>query len=118
MRRRAKAGLVGRWGGEEFLVLAPGTDVGGAGVMAEDLRASLEERAFDTSATRLSVTASFGVAQLHDGESPEQLLARADVALYAAKAQGRNAVRLAEEDAASCGRMNYQPRRSIIRSSP
>ena len=81
-----------RWGGEEFLVLAPGTDLEGAEATALRLREVVENAEFDGPA---SVTASFGVAVYREGDASETLLKRADEALYEAKAAGRNRVEVA-----------------------
>lgn len=82
-----------RLGGEEFAVLLPETDAGGAAVVATRLRervAALEIDAPD--GARLSVTASFGVASCPPVERVEDLPAAADEALYAAKSEGKNRV--------------------------
>jgi two-component system cell cycle response regulator len=94
-RRLRRTDLIARWGGEEFVVIAPDTDADGAVIVAEDLRAGLCERPIDAPEAALRITASLGVAQW-DGETRDELLKRCDVALYAAKDAGRNAVRLAE----------------------
>ena len=73
---------LGRLGGEEFLALLPETGFDTAGAAAEKLRASVEE---------VGVTVSIGWAAW-DGEAPDVLLQRADDALYAAKARGRDCV--------------------------
>jgi diguanylate cyclase (GGDEF)-like protein len=97
MRQRARVSdVLGRWGGEEFLVVVPGTDLGGGGALAEDLRVAVAERPLDTGSAYVELTASFGVAQSDGTERPEELVARADAALYEAKREGRNAVRLAD----------------------
>lgn len=80
---------VGRWGGEEFLLLCPGASAEAAVAHAENLR-RLIAAAF---ADDFALTASFGVAVSQPGEEPEATVARADRALYAAKTDGRNAVR-------------------------
>jgi diguanylate cyclase (GGDEF)-like protein len=77
---------LGRLGGEEFLVLAPDTDAEAAGAMAEKLRAEVA-----AAPTPVAVTVSIGVATW-DGETPEDLLHRADEALFAAKQAGRDRV--------------------------
>jgi diguanylate cyclase (GGDEF)-like protein len=77
---------LGRLGGEEFLVILPETDDGAAALVAEKLR---EEVA--AAPGPVAVTCSVGVATWAD-ETPEQLLARADEALYAAKEAGRDRV--------------------------
>jgi diguanylate cyclase (GGDEF)-like protein len=80
---------VARLGGEEFAVLLPDTAAGTALLVAERLRQALD-RAPD--AAGFGYTVSIGVATLHPGESIAAMLSRADAALYAAKAGGRNAV--------------------------
>lgn len=83
--------LVGRIGGEEFLVLLPETDVEGALVGAERLRRGLEATPVDIGGTLLRVTCSLGVAARRDEDpEPGALVGRADAALYKAKAAGRN----------------------------
>lgn len=76
--------IVARSGGEEFAVIMPETDLEGACVLAERVRASLSEE--------LSITVSGGVSAAMDGDAAESLLARADAALGEAKAAGRNRV--------------------------
>jgi two-component system, cell cycle response regulator len=85
-----------RYGGEEFAVVCRGTDVAGAAVFAERLRASIETHAFEHEGQSLRVTISLGVAGL-SGEHTDSmaLLAAADDALYAAKRAGRNRVHVA-----------------------
>ena len=80
---------VGRWGGEEFLVVCRDTDLAGACASAQKLRERIAAQDFKGIGRR---TASFGVAQLADGEDVDALLARADVALYRAKRAGRDRV--------------------------
>ena len=91
--------VVARIGGEEFAVLLVRTDDAGATRTAETLRAAIAslEVAYDETPMRL--TTSCGVATLtpRAADTPEQLVRRADAALYAAKAAGRNCVRVAEE---------------------
>ena len=81
--------LVGRYGGEEFVVLCPGTDLEQAVRRAERLRTTLQDSKIG-GVDRLKVTASFGVAQSEPGDSVESVLRRADKALYTAKEKGRN----------------------------
>ncbi len=79
--------IVARLGGEEFAVLLPDTGADTALLVAERLRHGL-----DRAADRTGYTVSIGAATLHHGESIDAMLSRADAALYAAKAGGRNAV--------------------------
>jgi diguanylate cyclase (GGDEF)-like protein len=90
--------LVGRVGGEEFIVLAPDTGAEGALVLAENVRAALErESVFGLDRT---ITGSFGVAVFPEhAATPDALLRLADRALYAAKSAGRNRVHLSDPSA-------------------
>ena len=84
---------VGRWGGEEFVVLMPGTTLNAAVALAERLRARAEAVPLHWQDHTVPVTLSIGVGQWEAGDtSPAVLLARADAALYRAKAGGRNRV--------------------------
>ena len=88
--------LVGRWGGEEFLAIFPETGGAGALTVAEDLRRAVAEQPLAVDGEPIGLTVSVGVATLADGEGPDELLRRADAAMYAAKSSGRDAVRAAE----------------------
>jgi diguanylate cyclase (GGDEF)-like protein len=82
-----------RYGGEEFLLLLPDTDRRGAVEVAEKLRRAIERTELRDVG---SITASFGIATLpDDAAEPDQLIRKADRALYAAKARGRNRVEVA-----------------------
>ena len=82
-----------RYGGEEFLILLPDTDRGGAVELAEKLRRTIAQTEIQELG---SLTASFGIATMpDDAVEPEQLIRKADRALYAAKAGGRNRVEVA-----------------------
>lgn len=83
-------GSVGRWGGEEFLILLPHATLEQARVQAETLRDTLAKRKLKVG----QVTASFGVASLLPNESIPELTRRADEALYNAKHSGRNRVEI------------------------
>ena len=85
--------IAGRWGGEEFLLLLPGTDEEGARA-ARRARARRARRARRSSARTgaVRVTASFGVAASAGETTAEQLVAAADAALYRAKRAGKNRV--------------------------
>jgi diguanylate cyclase (GGDEF)-like protein len=89
-----------RYGGEEFLVLLPETPLHGARRVAETLRREIAERPVPWAGEGLTVTASFGIAQTVPGEvNVQAVIARADQALYRAKDDGRNCVRIAAESA-------------------
>lgn len=82
---------LGRFGGEEFIAILPGTTLGSAGICAERIRGAVADEAFDG---LYRVTVSIGVAEYSRGETVHEWLARADEALYEAKAEGRNRVSL------------------------
>lgn len=87
--------LAARFGGEEFVVAMPNTDVSVARTVAERLRNALSVDPFrvDESVDPIAITVSIGVASLRgSADSPKSLLARADAALYHAKRHGRNRV--------------------------
>jgi diguanylate cyclase (GGDEF)-like protein len=85
--------LAARPGGEEFAVILPGTDLAGANVVAERLRARLAARKLESpDGSPLAITASFGIATFVEPLTAAELIAAADEALYRAKAEGRNRV--------------------------
>lgn len=81
--------VLGRWGGEEFIIICTDTDLKGAVVLAEKLRQMIANHDFQMVGKK---TCSFGVAQLRKDETIDSLLIRSDQALYRAKDQGRNRV--------------------------
>ncbi len=85
-------GRCARWGGEEFVLLLPDTDLIAARELAEDLRQRLQDTIIHGVQPPLRVTASLGVAEWRAGETLADLVTRADNALYRAKANGRNRV--------------------------
>ncbi len=90
-----------RYGGEEFLILLPDTPVAGARRVADTLRRELEDHPIFWNEESIPVTASFGVTAITPGEvDPLVIMARADAALYRAKEDGRNCVRVAEDEEA------------------
>lgn len=90
--------LFGRYGGEEFAVILPNTDLEGAEEVAERIRQSIAKNTIDYNQKTISVTASIGVAIIDSNDTRyEDLISNADLALYQAKAAGRNRVCLAKE---------------------
>jgi diguanylate cyclase (GGDEF)-like protein len=86
--------FVGRYGGEEFVILLPDTDLAGARVVAENVRLAVAQLSLAT--VDRAITASIGVAVLpEDGSDSDTLVRNADRALYAAKSNGRNRVETA-----------------------
>jgi len=95
LRQVRSVDLVGRVGGEEFVVVMPDTNLAGAAVVADRLRLAVADQPFliHGGSEKPPVTISIGVAVTNDGgDSLEALLKRADDALYAAKNGGRNRV--------------------------
>jgi two-component system, cell cycle response regulator len=88
-RQTGASGRVGRWGGEEFVVILPGVSKSDAVVMAERMRKTIAGQDL----AGLPVTASFGVASYRPGDDVAELFERADQRLYEAKNSGRNTVR-------------------------
>ncbi len=87
--------IAARFGGEEFAVILPQTDINGAGVLAEQIRIAVSSGDLKDRQTNESygtITVSLGIAQFAKGDLPNDLLQRADRALYAAKKGGRNRV--------------------------
>ncbi len=88
---------VGRWGGEEFVLVCPGASLEKAADLAEKLRHKIMETNF-VPEERLNITASFGVATSRDGAGFDVAFRQADQALYLAKSRGRNCVVAANEE--------------------
>lgn len=81
-----------RWGGEEFLILLPEMDLSRAAEFAEQISDLISVREIKVNGLHISITASIGVAEHQAQEPAEDLIKRADLALYQAKAAGRNQV--------------------------
>lgn len=84
-----KVDTVARWGGEEFMILCPATDLAGARALADNIRRAIGSTYFPVVGHK---TCCLGVAQYRPDETPDALVKRADDALYRAKNEGRNQV--------------------------
>ncbi|WP_108060862.1 GGDEF domain-containing protein [Poseidonibacter lekithochrous] len=82
---------LGRWGGEEFLIICPETKEEGVLKLANNLQKTIEENTFSTIGSK---TASFGITTYINGDNTNSMLKRADDALYKAKTTGRNKVEI------------------------
>lgn len=91
---RSQVDWLARYGGEEFLVVLPESGISQASQLTQRLRRAIRNRPIDVDGLHLQVTASFGIAQLQGDESMDELLNRADAALYEAKAAGRDCARV------------------------
>ncbi|HEX6802223.1 MAG TPA: diguanylate cyclase [Terriglobales bacterium] len=88
---------VGRYGGEEFLIIAPGCDLALAQKLAERIRSSISDEAIDLGNDTANVTVSLGVILGTAESDPEFLVAQADTAMYHAKRNGRNRIEIGSE---------------------
>ena len=95
--------FLGRWGGEEFILVVADVDLVGAQIAVERIRGVLEEAEAWVTMPHLKVTFSAGLGRYRAGESVEQFVARVDRALYEAKALGRDRTVLVEADRAAGG---------------
>lgn len=86
--RLRKSDLLGRWGGEEFVVMLPDTTLDRASAVVETLRRSLHEIV----SCNMPVTASFGIAEYRRGDTLDSMMIRADEALYRAKSAGKDQI--------------------------
>ncbi|MBV7272779.1 GGDEF domain-containing protein [Clostridium sp. PL3] len=85
-------GFVSRWGGEEFLILLPETEIVNASILADKIRKIIEEEIIEYNGIQVSLTLSFGVTANEDYEMIDDTIKKADDALYKGKGQGRNCV--------------------------
>jgi two-component system cell cycle response regulator len=106
--------FVGRYGGEEFLVVLNNCDPAFAMARAEEIRNTIAQHPVETSSGPVTVTMSLGLLLSHEwgSRSVEELLQEADKALYSAKAAGRNCVQLAKPKVA-CGVADYRGREPV-----
>lgn len=87
---------LGRYGGEEFLIVLKGTPLSTALVVAERIRTHIAAGPISLHGTKVDVTISIGVSVIKPGDDVEEFIKRADKALYEAKSAGRNCVKSAE----------------------
>lgn len=87
--------MVCRWGGEEYLAMLKHCDIRNAEFIAEKIRAAVKDEVFNHNEHEIRTTVSLGIAEYVNGESVENLLGRADNALYAAKTAGRDRTSIA-----------------------
>jgi len=106
--------FVGRYGGEEFLVVLNNCDPAFAMARAEEIRNTIGQHPVETSSGLVTVTMSLGLLLSHEwgSRSVEELLHEADKALYSAKAAGRNCVQLAKPKVV-CGVADYRGREPV-----
>jgi len=81
--------ILGRWGGEEFMIISPNTDIDGAYILSEHIRSNIEDAKFKDID---KVTISTGIAQINSSLDEKSIIKKADEALYRAKDNGRNRV--------------------------
>lgn len=89
--------LLARWGGEEFLLLLPDTDLASGAVVAEKIRERIENASFTWENRHVNVTMTLGVGLFHGGCDFESVLQQADGALIDGKKRGKNCVVIAAE---------------------
>jgi diguanylate cyclase len=95
-RRLRKSDFIGRFGGEEFVLLLPGTTQEQAHTALEALREGIEESPFHFKTERVTITISVGYTEFRPGDTLDSVFGRADGAMYQAKEQGRNRIMLAD----------------------
>lgn len=88
-----KQDIVGRWGGDEFLMILPQTKIEGARFLANIIREKIDNHVFEYKNFKIKVTMSFGVAEFKESYSIHECIRAADEALYKAKEAGKNEVR-------------------------
>jgi diguanylate cyclase (GGDEF)-like protein len=88
--------IIGRWGGEEFIVLLAGITREASAVVAEDVRKQFEQSQMLYKKKKISVTVSIGISSFLKQKTLEQIICQADAAMYYAKQHGRNMVKVAK----------------------
>ena len=87
-----KQDVVGRWGGEEFILLLPETPLSGGRKLSEEIRKKVAKSAFSFNGNQLSTTLTFGVSEFNSAKDIIPCIKEADEALYAGKQKGKNRV--------------------------
>ena len=93
-----KYDMIARWGGEEFLIMLPGTDIDKAKIVAEKISSCVRSQAFNYKSRSFVVTITIGVAQHRAGEDLDSVIRRADEAMYWGKKSGKNCVIISFND--------------------
>jgi diguanylate cyclase (GGDEF)-like protein len=100
--------LIGRWGGEEFVILLPQANAATAQIVAERIRANISKASpMSVRVQHISFTTSLGIAIAHPGDTVQSIIGRADEALYRAKSAGRNCVRSAPDQPSAKPKEDY-----------
>jgi len=89
-----KQDIVARWGGEEFILLLPETDLEGGRIAAEKVRSNINQNKFIYNKKRIPITITFGVTEYSNGKDVNGCIKEADSALYKGKNKGRNRVEI------------------------
>ncbi|WP_035587596.1 diguanylate cyclase [Hippea jasoniae] len=97
-----KSDIAGRWGGEEFCIILPETQLNEACMVAEKVRKAITTTPLEIGATTITINISAGVSTLKENEDANSLIKRADDALYEAKEKGRNRSFKFDEAASPC----------------
>ncbi len=87
--RMRKTDVLGRWGGEEFIVICPNTHLAESVLLGESIRKAIEEESFDIEG---NYTVSIGISSVQKHDEANCIIKRADENLYLAKSKGRNRV--------------------------
>ncbi len=83
---------VARWGGEEFLLLLPETDLNGSRVVAEKIKAELADKCYEYNNLKIQISMTFGISLFDTGDSIDKCVKKADKALYKGKKSGKNCI--------------------------
>lgn len=96
MEKVKNAGYIGRYGGEEFLIVLPGIPRGQAVMIAESIRLSIAENEFDDGIVKSHCSVTLGVTEFEEGDTIDSCITRADQALYRGKSEGKNKTEIGE----------------------